>query len=72
MLSELLKEFDKIWHVLNKSWLKFKDTKPKSNITKRFWMKILEKYSIDFPNIAEPILIPLPISPGTGPLERSY
>ena len=72
MLSELLKEFDKIWNVLNKSWLKFKDTKPKSNITKRFWIKILEKYSIDFPNIAELILLPLPISPGTGPLERSY
>ena len=25
MLSELLEEFDKIWHVLNKSWLKFKN-----------------------------------------------
>ena len=35
-------------------------------------MKILEEYSIDFPNIAELILILLSISPGTGPLERRY
>ena len=49
--------------------LPIKDTKPKSNITKRFWMAILEEYSIDFPNIAELILILLSISPETGPLE---
>ena len=36
MLSTLIEEFDKTWHVVNKSWLKFKDTKPKSNIKKRF------------------------------------
>ena len=67
-----MEEFDKIWHVLNKSWLKFKDTKPKSNTEKSFWIKILEEYSIDFPNIAGVILILLSISPGTDLLERSY
>ena len=54
-LSELLEEFDKIWHVLSKSWLKFQDTKPKSNIT-----EVLDKNSgvFDwFPNIAALILI---------------
>lgn len=35
MLSDLLEEF-KIWLALNKSWLSFKDTKPKSNITEMF------------------------------------
>ena len=72
MLSELLEEFDKIWHVLNKSWLKFKDTKQKNNITKRFWIKTQEEYSIDFPSIAELILILLSVSLGTSLLERSY
>ena len=35
-------------------------------------MKILEEYLIDFPNIAELILIGLSISPRTSLLERSY
>ena len=71
-LSKLLEEFDRNWHVLNKSLLKFKDTKPESNITKRCWIKILEEYSINFSNVAELILIVLWISPGTGLPERSY
>ena len=33
---------------------------------------MLEEYSLDFPHISELILILLSISPGTGPLERSY
>ena len=41
-------------------------------MSRRFWKKVLEEYSIDFPNICELILILLAISPGTGPLERSY
>ena len=35
-------------------------------------MKILEEYLIDFPNIAELILIVLSISPRTSLLKRSY
>ena len=53
-------------------WLSHKDSKLKKNITKRFWVKILHEFAIDFPNIADLILILLAISPGTGPLERSY
>ena len=70
--SELVEEFNKIWPVLNRLWLSFKNTLPRLNVTKRFWMKVLEEYSVDFSNIAELVLILLAISPGTGPLERSY
>ena len=70
--AELLEDFNNIWPVLNKLWLSFKNTLPRKNVTKRFWIKVLEEYSLDFPNIAELILILLAISPGTGPLERSY
>lgn len=70
--TKLLGKFDKIWCVLNKLWLKLKDTKPKNNTTTSFWMKILEEYLIEFPNIAELILIVLSISPTTSLLERRY
>ena len=70
--AELLEDFEKIWPVLNKLWLSFKNTLPRKNVTQRFWVKVLEEYSLDFPNIAELILILLAISTGTGPLERSY
>ena len=40
------------------------------NITKRFWIFVLEEFSIDYPNIAELVLILLAISPGTVPVEK--
>ena len=70
--TEIIESFDEIWPKLNILWLSFKKTKPEKNVTKRFWIKVLELYSIDFPNLAELIMILLAISPGTGPLERSY
>ena len=70
--AELFEDFNNIWPVLNKLWLSFKNILPRKNVTKRFWIKVLEEYLLDFTNIGELILILLAISPGTGPLERSY
>ena len=70
--DELVEDFNNIWPVLTKLWFGFKSTLPRKNVTKRFWIKVLEEYSLDFPHISELILILLSISPGTGPLERSY
>ena len=69
--SELISKFSSIWTVIGKTWLKFKDTKPSSSVSKCFWTHILEEHSISYPNRADLILIILAISPGTGPLERS-
>ena len=70
--SELISEFNSIWPVIGKTWLKFKDTKPSSSVSKCFWTHILEEHSISYPNLADLILIILAISSGTGPLERSF
>ena len=69
--SELISEFNSIWPVIGKTWLKFKDTKPSSSVSKGF-STILEEHSISYPNLAALILIILAISPGSGPLERSF
>ena len=50
----------------------FNDTKPYSSVSKRFWAHILEEHPISYPNLADLILIIIAISPGTGPLERSF
>ena len=70
--SELVSEFNSCWSVLGKTWLKFKDTNPQPTRMLRFWIHILEEYSIEYPNLADLVLILLSISPGTGPLERSF
>ena len=57
--------------MIGKTWLKFKDTKPSSSVSKGF-STILEEHSISYPNLAALILIILAISPGSGPLERSF
>ena len=67
--SELISEFNSIWPVIGKTCLKFKDTKPSSSVSKRFWTHILEGHSISYPDLADLILIILAISPGTDPLE---
>ena len=50
--SELISEFNSIWPVIGKTWLKFKDKKPSSSESKCFWTHILEKHSISYPNLA--------------------
>ena len=70
--SEFISDFSSVWPVIGKTWLKFKDTKPSSSVSKCFWTHILEEHSISYPNLTDLILIILTISPGTGPLERNF
>ena len=70
--SELVTEFNSLWPVLCKTWLKFKDSKPSATRMRRFWDHVLEEHAIDYPNMSDLLLILLSISPGTGPLERSF
>ena len=70
--SELISEFNSIRPVIGKTWLKCKDTKPSSSVSKDFWTHILEEHSISYPSLADLILIILAISPKTGPLKRHF
>ena len=38
----------------------------------RFWVHIIEQYTIEYPNFTDLALILSSITPGTGPLERSF
>ena len=38
----------------------------------RFWVHVREEHSIEYPNVSGMLLILLSISPGTGPLQRSF
>lgn len=70
--EELLSEFKSLWPTLSKVWLQIKDTKPQSDRIKRFWTMIVEEHAIEYPNLADLIILLLSISPGTGPVERSF
>ena len=70
--NELLAEFNSLWPTLTKSWLKFKDSKPPSTTIKRFWMHIISEHAIEYPNLCDLVLLLLAVSPGTGPVERSF
>ena len=70
--SELVTEFNSLWPVLSKTWLMFNDSKPSSTRMHRFWDHVLEEHAIDYPNMSDLLLILLSVSPGTGPLERSF
>ena len=70
--SELITEFKSLWPVITKFWLQFKSTKPVANRIKRFWMKMIGEYAIEYPNICQLVILLLSISPGTGPVERSF
>ena len=58
--------------LVGKTWQKYKDTSPKSTRMLRFLVHIFEEYCIEYSNLTDLVLILLSISPGTGPLERSY
>ena len=70
--EELVSEFKSMWPIITKSWLKFKETKPVANRIKRFWIQMVEDNAVDYPNICDLVLLLLSISPGTGPVERSF
>jgi hypothetical protein len=65
-------EFNSLWPAISKAWLTFKNSKPSSNRMRRFWVHIVEEHSIQYPNLSDLILLLLAITPGTGPLERSF
>ena len=70
--TELVTEYNSLWPVLSKTWWKFKDSKPSSIRMHRFWDHVLEEHAIDYPNMSDLLLILLSVSPGSGPLERSF
>ena len=70
--GELLAEFSSCWLAIGKMRQKYKDTSCKATRMLRFWVHIVEEYCIEYPYLTKLVLILLSISPGTGPLERSY
>ena len=70
--SELLAEFNSIWPTINKSWMQFKSSLPKPTVLKRFWIHIISEHAVVYPNLCDLLVLLLSISPGTGPVERSY
>ena len=55
--AELVAEFNSHWPAVSKKWLKFKESKPSSTRMKRFWHHILEEHSVEYPNLADLLLI---------------
>ena len=70
--SDLVAEMNSLWPTITKSWLKYKDSKPVSSRIRRFWTDIISEHAIDYPNLCDMVMLLLAISPGTGPVERSF
>ena len=70
--SDLVAEMNSLWPTITKSWLKYKDSKPESSRIRRFWTDIISEHAIDYPNLCDMVMLLLAISPGTGPVERSF
>ena len=70
--DDLIKEFNSIWSVLGRAWQKFKNSNPSPTRLLRFWVHIVNEYSIEYHNLTDLVVILLCISPGTGPFERSF
>lgn len=67
-----MSEFKSMWPIITKKWLNFKDSKPVACRLRRFWKEIVEENAVDFDNVCDLVLLLLSISPGTGPIERSF
>ena len=70
--NELVTEFKSLWPEVNRKWISFKESKPAVSLIKRFWDDIVGDYAIDYPNVCNLLLVLFSISPGTGPIERSF
>ena len=70
--NELVNEFNSLWPLMTKAWLKFKDSALKSTTGKQFLIHIIEAFAIEYLNLFELIMVLLAISSGTGPLGRSF
>ena len=72
MENEVITEFNSIWPPVNKTWLQFKSTGPKSSLIKRFWINIISNHVVVYPNLCELLTLFLCVSPDTGLVERSF
>ena len=61
-----------LWPTITKKWRKFRDSMPETSKIRRFWTELVSEYAIDYPNLRDLIILLLAISPGTGPVERSF
>ena len=68
--ENLVSEMRSLWPACNKIWPEFCGNKKSGNL--EFWQKMLSLYFVTHPNICNLVKILKSISPGTGPLERSY
>jgi len=66
--EQIVKQFQNLWHVLNKEWIK----KKKGTSTRKFWSDIIKQHGYMCTDLLKLVQILCSISPGTGPLERSY
>ena len=72
-LDNLSSQLKKLWPKMNKEWLSLKAKKKPHHLdTKDFWKHMIEQFGYLAPELFELINILFSISPGTGPLERSY
>ena len=70
--EELVSQYKDLWPKLNKEWCAWNKNKDKKFQTKEFWKLMLEQYGVLCCELFELLVIMMSISPGTGPLERSY
>ena len=68
----LKSEFRSLWPVFNRMWPKYASTAPQHSRLMRCLKYVVSNYTITQSNLCEMILLLLAISPGKGPLERSY
>ena len=72
-LDSLCNQFRVLWPKMNKEWAAWKRSNKGHHINaKDFWKHMLEQYAYLGTELFELINIIISISPGTGPLERSY
>ena len=70
--KEIVDEFNSLWPSINRKWVTFKNSKPAVSLIKRFWNEIVGDNAIDYPNLSDLVLLLFSVSPGTGPIERSF
>ena len=69
--DDICAQFRALWPKMNKEWVAMKKEHKHVN-TKAYWKHMLEQYAYMAPELFELVNIMVSISPGTGPLERSY
>ena len=70
--EDIVKEFNNLWPIMNRSWAQYRDIKNKHSLHLIFFNHILSNHTITHPNISELIKIFISVAPNTSPLERSF